>query len=49
MRDRYETDGANVSLVGDVWRYGRMIVVFSMHCGKRLNEDGEFADLVRKL
>ena len=28
---------------------GRMIVVFSMHCDKRLSEDGEFANLVRKL
>jgi hypothetical protein len=46
--DQYETDGANVALVGDIWRYGRMIVVFSMHCDKRLSEDGEFVNLVRK-
>jgi hypothetical protein len=28
---------------------GRMIVVFSMHCDKRLSEDGEFMNLVKKL
>jgi hypothetical protein len=28
---------------------GRVIVVFSMHCDKRLSEDGEFVNLVRKL